>query len=91
MLVTITGYKIMHVFLRFAWIPAVNVIIICVGVGDKHLKQQVATEPVTPRTIISLASLVAGHMLPFDSTLGDYVVYMPPTAPKYVCFGSIDI
>lgn len=84
MILTIAGYKIMHVFLRYAWIPSVIAIIICVGVGGKHLKQQAPTEPVTAQTIITFASLIAGYMIPFGSTLGDYVVYMPPSAPRLV-------
>jgi purine-cytosine permease-like protein len=72
----------MHMGLRYAWIPALVAIVICVGVGGKNLKNQAPTEPATPRPIISFASLVAGYMLPYGSTLGDYAVYMPPNAPK---------
>lgn len=72
----------MHSILRYAWIPALIAITICVGVGGKHLKHQAPTVPADARTVISFASLIAGYMLPFASTLGDYAVYMPPTAPK---------
>lgn len=74
----------MHVILRYAWIPSFIAIIICVGVGGKHLKEQTPAEPSDARTIISFASLIAGYMLPFGSTLGDYAVYMPPKAPRQV-------
>ncbi|TVY21373.1 Purine-cytosine permease fcyB [Lachnellula arida] len=82
MLMTVTGYKIMHAILRYAWIPTLIAIIICVGAGGKHLKQQVPTLPTDAATVISFASLIAGYNLPFGSTLGDYAVYMPPNAPR---------
>ena len=86
MIMTITGYKIMHEILRYAWIPTLIAIIICVGAGGKHLKQQVPTVPVDAATVITFASLIAGYNLPFGSTLGDYAVYMPPNAPKFRLF-----
>lgn len=72
----------MHITLRYAWIPALIAIVISVGTGGNKLKQQVATEPSNPQAVISFASLIAGYMLPYGSTLGDYAVYMPPNAPK---------
>ncbi|KUJ10418.1 putative purine-cytosine permease FCY2 [Mollisia scopiformis] len=86
MVITMTGYKIMHLILRYAWMPSLVAIIICVGVGGKHLKDQAPTEPPKASTIISFASLIAGYMLPFGSTLGDYAVYMPPSAPRLRLF-----
>ena len=82
MVMTMTGYKIMHAILRYVWIPSLIAIVICVGVGGNNLKNQAPTEPAEARTIISFASLIAGYNLPFSSTLGDYAVYMPPNAPK---------
>lgn len=82
MVMTMTGYKIMHAILRYAWLPSLVAIVICVGVGGKNLKNQARTEPATARDIISFASLIAGYYLPFGSTLGDYAVYMAPNAPK---------
>ncbi|RDW91687.1 putative purine-cytosine permease FCY2 [Coleophoma crateriformis] len=86
MVLTVAGYKIMHVFLRYAWIPSVVSIIISVGVGGKHLKHQATVEPLTAQTVITFASLIAGYMIPFAGTLGDYVVYMPPNAPRLRIF-----
>jgi amino acid permease len=44
MFVSIAGYKIIHAYLRYAWIPALIAIIICVGVGGKHPKEHAPTE-----------------------------------------------
>jgi purine-cytosine permease-like protein len=82
MFLSIAGYKIMHAYLRYAWIPALIAIVICVGVGGKYLKEHAPAEAPEASTVISFASIIAGYMIPFVSTCGNYTVYMPLTTPK---------
>jgi purine-cytosine permease-like protein len=74
----------MHTYLRYAWISAHIAITICVRVGGKHLKEHASTEAPEASTVINFASIIAGYMVPFVSTIGDHAIYMPPTKPRYV-------
>lgn len=83
MFVPLGGYKYVHMYLRWSWIPCVISLIICCGVGGSNLKKQVATAPAEATTYITFASLLAGYYIPYGSTVGDLAVYMPKTAPRY--------
>ena len=76
------GIKVLHQYERFAWIPAVIIIIIATGCGGKHLsKQQIMPEPGAP-AILSFAALIAGFLIPWGALASDYVTYMDPNTPR---------
>jgi purine-cytosine permease-like protein len=80
--VSFFGYRVLHIYERFAWIPSIIAILIAVGCGGKHLHEQVAVPAPSGPTVITFISLIAGYMLPYSSVIGDYAVYFPANAPK---------
>lgn len=76
------GYKVLHAYQRWAWIPTLILIIITIGYGGKGLKAQaIVPDPQAPAVINTIA-LMAGYMISWGNVVGDYCVYMPANAPK---------
>ncbi len=82
LLLSFCGFKIIHYFERWSWIPALISLIIATGCGGKHLSQQVVTEAPTPGTVISFGALIAGFFLPWAGLASDFSTYMRPDAPS---------
>lgn len=81
MIVCFFGFKALHLYEWFAWIPALIGIIVATGCGGKHLHEQVAVPPVEAASVLSFAALVAGFMLPWAALSSDFVSYMDPDTP----------
>jgi purine-cytosine permease-like protein len=75
------GFKILHWYERYTWIPALIAIIIATGCGGKHLSSQVETLPATAPQVLSFGGLVASFMLPWAALASDFSTYMHPKAP----------
>ncbi|KAF3057441.1 Purine-cytosine permease fcyB [Daldinia childiae] len=78
------GYRVMHFFTRWAWIPTLVAIIILVGAAGDQLWQQ--TPPPTRTTAqeyMGIVAFAAGNMITWSNVAGDYACYMPPTAPRF--------
>lgn len=86
LLVSFCGFKILHRYERFAWIPALIAIIIATGTGGKHLKQQAVFDTPTASTILSFSALIAGFLIPWAALAGDFAVYMVPNASSKKVF-----
>lgn len=93
MLVSFCGFKILHYYERFAWFPALVAIVVAVGCGGKHLKQQVATEAATAGNVLSFGALVAGFLIPWAALASDFATYMHPSTSRYASspYGDIHI
>jgi NCS1 nucleoside transporter family len=90
--ISFCGFKILHVYERWAWIPALIALIIATGCGAQGLRQQVEAMPATAPLILSVGGLVAGFMLPWAALASDFSTYMHPSAPPlriaaYTYFG----
>lgn len=82
LLVSFCGFNVLHAYERYAWFPATVAIIIAVGCGGKHLKQQtVAEDPADAPSVISFAGIVASYMLPWGALASDFTTYISPDAP----------
>lgn len=80
--ISFCGYKVLHTYERYAWIPALIAIIITVGTGGKYLSRQVVpAEPAAAGTILSFGALVAGYMLPWAALASDFSTYFHHQAP----------
>jgi NCS1 nucleoside transporter family len=79
--IAFSGFKVLHVYERWAWIPALVALIIVAGCGGKSLKNQVDAAPATAPQILSFGGLVAGFMLPWAALASDFSTYMHPSAP----------
>lgn len=75
------GYKVLHQYERFAWIPIFISIVIAIGCGGKHLSEQVAQPPASASTVLSFGGLIAGFIIPYGTLASDYATYMRPDAP----------
>ncbi|KAH0020022.1 cytosine-purine permease, partial [Aureobasidium melanogenum] len=62
MLVCFCGFKILHRYERFAWIPALVAIVIATGTGGKHLSNQAVYPAAEASTVLSFAALIAGFL-----------------------------
>jgi purine-cytosine permease-like protein len=82
---TLMGYRALHFWERWTWIPALISLVIAVGCGGKYLHLQSDVPPSTAPQVLSYAGLIAGYFLTFGGTASDYFVYHnPQKASKYV-------
>jgi len=79
--ISFCGFKVLHVYERWAWIPALIALVIATGCGASGLRQQVQVVPATAPQILSFGGLVAGFMLPWAALASDFSTYMHPSAP----------
>ncbi|KAK4193739.1 hypothetical protein QBC35DRAFT_510971 [Podospora australis] len=78
-LVSLLGFKAVHFWERWAWIPSLIGIVIAVGCGGKYLHlQQQKTEPATVQQIMTYGCLIAGYFITFGGTVSDYSIYHCP-------------
>lgn len=78
------GYKALHFWERWTWIPSLISLVIAVGCGGKYLHLQSDVPPSTAPQVLSYGGLIAGYFLTFGGTVSDYSVYHDPThASKY--------
>lgn len=82
LVLSFTGYKMLHLYEKWSWIPILISIIITVGCGGSKLMLQAETAPPEGQTIVSYGCLIAGFMIPFAGIVSDFAVYMTPEAPK---------
>jgi NCS1 nucleoside transporter family len=75
------GFKVLHTYERWAWIPALVALVIAAGCGGKSLGRQVEAPAATASQILTFGGLVAGFMLPWAALASDFSTYMHPKAP----------
>jgi purine-cytosine permease-like protein len=79
------GYKVVHIYERWAWIPAIIAILITVGCGGHLLKLQAPpAEPATAAGVLTFACVVASFTLTWVTMVSDFCVYIDPSVSKYV-------
>lgn len=86
------GYRVIHLFTRWAWIPSLIAIFILVGASGDQLWQQAPPRATTASDYLGMVAFAAGNMVTWGNVAGDYACYMPPTAPRlriamYCLFG----
>ncbi|KAI1352697.1 permease for cytosine/purines, uracil, thiamine, allantoin-domain-containing protein [Xylaria sp. FL0043] len=86
LLISFCGYNVLHLYERFAWIPALLAIVIATGSGGSHLSQQVAAPVATPRGVFSLGMSIASYMIPFAGLASDFTTYLNPKFPSWKLF-----
>ncbi|KAI1459888.1 permease for cytosine/purines, uracil, thiamine, allantoin-domain-containing protein [Annulohypoxylon moriforme] len=78
------GYRVLHVFTRWAWIPTLIAIIILVGsAGDQLWQQTPLPERTSAQEYLGIVAFAAGNMVTWSNVAGDYACYMLPTAPRF--------
>ena len=86
MVICFMGFRVLHWYERFAWIPALIAIIVATGCGGNHLSNQVDVPAADAATVLSYASLVAGFLIPWAALASDFITYMEPETPKWKVF-----
>ncbi|RKL43824.1 hypothetical protein BFJ70_g4137 [Fusarium oxysporum] len=77
------GYKVLHGFARYAWIPVAFGVIILIGCAGDQLHQQAPSCATGARPWLSLISLTAGISFAWGGIIGDYACYMPKKASRF--------
>ncbi|KAF4964865.1 hypothetical protein FSARC_7256 [Fusarium sarcochroum] len=80
------GYRALHLWQRWQWLPNLIAITIAVGCGGKHLINQADHGPATVKSIIGYGSLMAGYFMTFGGTVSDFTVYHSPRESKLKVF-----
>jgi purine-cytosine permease-like protein len=76
------GYKALHFWERWQWLPNLIAIVIAVGCGGKHLYLQAEVPPASASQVLSYGGLIAGYFITFGGTVSDYSIYHNPAASK---------
>ncbi len=76
--VSLLGFKALHFWERWTWIPNLLSITIAVGCGGKYLRFQSEGEPLTPSKVLTFGCLIAGYFITFGGTVSDYSIYHNP-------------
>ena len=82
LVISFCGFRVLHLYEKWACIPALIALIIAAGCGGKSLSHQVEVAPATAPTILSFGGLVASFMLPWAALASDFSTYMHPKAPS---------
>lgn len=86
---SLLGYRALHIFNAWSWIPNLVAIVIAVGCGGKYLHLQSAVPSATASQVLSYGGLIAGYFLTFGGTVSDYSIYHDPrTTSKRRVFAS---
>ncbi|KAH7633764.1 permease for cytosine/purines, uracil, thiamine, allantoin-domain-containing protein [Sordaria sp. MPI-SDFR-AT-0083] len=87
LIISFCGYTTLHMYERFAWIPAVIAIIVAVGCGGKYLHlQNPPPSPPSPQGVLSFAMLVSSYMIPWACLSSDFTTYLVPSTPSWKIF-----
>ncbi|KAK3378473.1 permease for cytosine/purines, uracil, thiamine, allantoin-domain-containing protein [Podospora didyma] len=87
LVISFCGYRVLHVYERFAWIPALIAIIVAVGTGGEGLRQQTAPEEaVTAPAVLSFGMIVSSYMIPWACLASDFTTYLVPTTSSNKIF-----
>jgi purine-cytosine permease-like protein len=72
------GYRVLHRYERYAWIPTLIAIIIAAGTGGKELANQVTPPAASAATVLSFAGLTSGFLISWAALSSDFCTYMSP-------------
>lgn len=82
MCVGFMGYRVLHLYARWAWIPTLFAIIVLIGSAGSQLAQQAPTTAKPGQDYMGIVAFAAGNMITWSNVVGDYSCYMPPDTPR---------
>lgn len=89
-LVGLFGYRIVHAYERWAWLPCMAVLVIVLGVfahsGRFGDLLPLSTGPAEASSVLSYSTAVYGYMAGWCSFAADYSVYQPSIRPARSIF-----
>ena len=83
LIISFCGFRVLHIYERWACLPALIALIIAAGCGGKKLGQQAETPAATAAQVLSFGGLVASFMLPWAALASDFSTYLHPEAPSF--------
>ncbi|KAF9881831.1 NCS1 nucleoside transporter [Colletotrichum karsti] len=84
------GYRALHMWERWQWLPSLIAIVIAVGCGGKHLSKQADVPPPTAAQIFNYGGLMAGYFITFGGIASDFTAYHNPNkTTKFKIFSYI--
>lgn len=76
------GYKVVHTYERWAWIPSLVAILFATGCGGRLLSNQAPTAPATAQGVLSFACTVTAYTMTWATMASDFSVYITPDTSK---------
>ncbi|KAK4043440.1 permease for cytosine/purines, uracil, thiamine, allantoin-domain-containing protein [Parachaetomium inaequale] len=85
--ISFCGFTVLHIYERYAWIPAIISIIVAVGTGGKELRNQVTYDAPPPASsVLSFGMIVASYMVPWACLSSDFTTYLKPDTSSVKIF-----
>ncbi|GAB1314218.1 Purine-cytosine permease [Madurella fahalii] len=86
LVISFCGFRVLHVYERYAWIPALIAITIAAGAGGKELRNQVTYDPPRASSVLSYGMIVASYMIPWACLSSDFTTYLKPDTSSFKIF-----
>lgn len=84
LLISFAGFRVLHYYETYAWLPALVMICIATGCGGDGLKRQAAVEFPGASMVLSFGMIVASYMIPWATLASDLTTYFDPKVSPYV-------
>ncbi|KAJ4218603.1 hypothetical protein FSOLCH5_006616 [Fusarium solani] len=85
--ISFCGFKVLHYYETYAFIPAIIAITIATGCGGSQLMKQAAPAAApTAAQILSFGMIVASYMIPWAAIASDLTTYFDPKVPSWRVF-----
>jgi purine-cytosine permease-like protein len=82
LVISFCGFRVLHYYETYAFIPAVIMVAIATGCGGSTLKDQQQFPPATAPAVLSFGMIVAGYMIPWAAIASDLTTYFDPKVPS---------
>ncbi len=83
------GYRVVHTYERYAWIPALVAIVVATGCGGHLLAEQAPAAPATAGAVLSFGCVIASFTLTWATMASDFAVYVHPGVSKPRLFAYV--
>jgi purine-cytosine permease-like protein len=81
--VSFCGFRILHIYETYAFIPAIISVVIATGCAGSGLKKQATpAEPATAADILNFGMIVASYQIPWAALASDFTTYFDPKVPS---------
>ncbi|KAH6609130.1 hypothetical protein Trco_002476 [Trichoderma cornu-damae] len=87
LLVSFCGFRVLHIYETYAFIPAIISVVIATGCAGPGLKRQATPEePATAANVLNFGMIVASYQIPWAALASDFTTYFDPKVPSWRVF-----
>ncbi|KAI0393808.1 permease for cytosine/purines, uracil, thiamine, allantoin-domain-containing protein [Xylariaceae sp. FL0594] len=88
LLISFCGYRVLHTYERWAWIPGLLAVVITAGCAGKGLasQSQESSSTNTVAGVFSFGMVIASYMIPYAAMASDFTTYLSPSFPSWKLF-----